>query len=93
MIMVDLEKRKFEVGDVIVIKNWYNTTKIQVTRVTKTQAVCEIKRPDGTGYTRKYKIEYIPFAENDNRAHVFPIPRTEWNTNEYYVYPKEETTL
>ena len=55
---VKSEKREFKVGDKIVKKNWYGTTTLKVTRVTKTQAICEVKRADGTGYVDKYRKEY-----------------------------------
>ena len=85
-----MEKKEFQVGDVIVKKNWYNTERLVVTRVTKTQAVCEVKRDNGTSYKYKYKKEYSFINNAINLAHVIPVPYIKWNTTEYYVYPKNE---
>ena len=82
------EKREFKVGDKIVKKNWYGTTTLKVTRVTKTQAICEVKRADGTGYVDKYKKEYyVHFGEDGkvNDYSVTEIPRIQFNTNNYSV--------
>ena len=71
------EKREFKVGDKILKENWYGTTTLKVTRVTKTQAICEVKRADGTGYVDKYRKEYY--------VYLTEIPRIEYNTNKYSV--------
>ena len=82
------EKREFKVGDKIVKKNWYCTTTLKVTRVTKTQAVCEVKRADGTGYVDKYRKEYYVYFDKEGKVSHYSlteIPRIEYNTNEYSV--------
>lgn len=82
------EKREFKVGDKIVKKNWYGTTTLKVTRVTKTQAVCEVKRANGSGYVDKYRKEYsVYFGEDGNIEYysLTEIPRIEYNTNNYSV--------
>ena len=50
--------KEFKVGDVLVVKNCFNTYKHTITRVTKTQAICDVKRSDGTGYTARYRKVY-----------------------------------
>ena len=89
--MFDEIKRDFKVGDVIVVKNFINTYSIKVTRVTKTQAICVVKRKDGTGYTAKYKKTYSFTNCHDGTKHFYvtPIPRIEWNTNEYTVISED----
>ena len=85
--MFNAEKKEFKVGDVIVVKNWAATYRYEVTRVTKTQAICDIRRKNGTGYTAKFRKEYSKY---DNGAfHITPIPRIEWNTNEYTVISED----
>ena len=92
--MFSEEKKEFKVGDVIITKNCFNTYKRTVTRVTKLHAICETVRKDGTKYTSKFKKEYILYKndqkqENCGKAHLTPVPRIDWNTNEYYVFPSE----
>ena len=82
------EKKEFKVGDVITVKNCFTTYKIKVTRVTKTQAICDVKRKDGTGYTAKYKKEYTTYGTGP--CDLSPIPRIEYDFNEYTVTPKSE---
>lgn len=77
-----MEKREFKVGDKIVIMNWYGTHTIQVTKVTKLHAVCEVKRADGTGYVQKFKKEYIV---DGNYYGVTLVPRINFDTNKYKV--------
>ena len=84
--MFDEAKKTFEVGDVIVVKNWATTFKLTVTRVTKLHAICDVKRKDGTGYTQKFKRDYSVFY--NNKAFVRPVPSIEWDQNEYMVIPK-----
>lgn len=84
----DEAKKIFEVGDVIVVKNWATTFKLTVTRVTKLHAICDVKREDGTGYTQKFKRDYSVF--HNNKAFVRRVPRIEWDQNEYTVIPKSE---
>lgn len=84
--MFDEAKKFFEVGDVIVVKNWATTFKLTVTRVTKLYAICDVKRKDGTGFTMKFKRDYSVF--HDNKAFVRRVPRIEWDQNEYTVIPK-----
>jgi hypothetical protein len=76
------ESKQFQVGDVIVVKNWHGTRKDKVTRVTKTMAICE-----KTNYTCRYKREYYIWNEETKRAGVTPLPRVTWNTTEYFVNP------
>ena len=82
------EKKEFKVGDVITVKNCFTTYKITVTRVTKTQAICDVKRKDGAGYTAKFKKEYTTYGTD--KCFLSPIPRIEYNFNEYSVTPKSE---
>ncbi len=89
MIEIVTTKAKFQVGDVIITKSWYNTYPRTVTRVTKTQAICEVKREDGTGYISKFRKEYLVTKTGDKVHYtVTPVPRIDWNTNEYTVIPK-----
>ncbi len=89
MIEIETFKAEFHVGDVIVTRNWYNTYPRTVTKVTKTQAICEVKREDGTGYISKFRKEYLVTKTGDKVHYtVTPIPRIDWNTNEYTVIPK-----
>ena len=85
--MFDEVKKTFEVGDVIVVKNWATTYSLTVTRVTKLHAICDVKREDGSGYTAKFKRDYSVFH---NKAFVRRVPRIEWDQNEYTVIPKSE---
>lgn len=86
--MLNIEKKEFKVGDVIVVKNWATTYKLTVTRVTKLHAVCDVKREDGSGYTAKFKKEYE--VTNSGNCFVTPVPRVSWNTNTYTVISKNE---
>lgn len=86
--MFDSVKKNFEVGDIIVTKNFMGTYKTLVTRVTKTQAICEVKRADGTGYIAKYRREYVKYPTGT--VFITPIPRIDWDTNEYSVIAKGE---
>ena len=89
--MFDSVKKEFKVGDIIVIKNWATTYSITVTRVTKLHAVCEYTRKDGTSFTTKFKKYYDVFKGGAGvHFHVTPVPRIEWNTNEYTVISKDE---
>ena len=85
--MFNEKQKEFKVGDVIIVKNWFGKRKHEVTRVTKTQAICEIKREDGTGFTVKYKRKYL--VGESGYCHVTPVPFIEWNTNEYTVVSKD----
>lgn len=79
-------EKQFKVGDKIVVKNWYATRTYEVYRVTKTQAIVRINdRCDG-----KYRINYnVTDLGNGRKFYsVNPIPRIEWNTNEYEVIEK-----
>lgn len=87
--MADLEYREFEVGDVIVSKSLYSTEKRVVTRVTKTQAICEVKRDDGTGYISRFKKKYC-VLDGNHRVHLDCVPYIRFSTTEYFVYPKNE---
>lgn len=80
--------KEFKVGDVLVVKNCFNTYKHTITRVTKTQAICDVKRSDGTGYTARYRKVYEDYE--NGKFHVDPIPYNMWNMNEYTVVPKDE---
>ena len=86
--MFDEAKKIFEVGDVIVVKNCFNTFSVTVTRVTKLHAICDVKREDGTGYTMKFKRDYSVFY--NKTAFVRRVPRIEWDQNEYTVIPKSK---
>ena len=86
--MFDEVKKIFEVGDVIVVKNCFTTYSLTVTRVTKLHAICDVKREDGSGYTAKFKRDYLVFY--NNKASVRRVPRIEWDQNEYTVIPKNE---
>ena len=81
------EQKEFKVGDVIIVKSWAGKHKYEVTRVTKTQAICEVKREDGTGFTAKYKRKYSVYGSGN--YHVTPVPFIRWNTNEYTVVSKD----
>lgn len=83
-----LEKKEFKAGDIIVIKNFTGKHSITVTRVTKTQAICEVRRKDGTGYVQKFRKTYE--VSKGKHFYLTPIPRIEWNTNEYTVISKDE---
>ena len=85
--MFDTVRKKFEVGDIIITKNFTGAYKKTVTRVTKTQAICDVIRPDGTGYVAKYRRDYEVWE--DGKCYVVPIPRIEWDQNEYSVIAKE----
>lgn len=89
--MFGLTKKEFKVGDIIVVKNWVGTQSFTVTRLTKLYAVCEYKRKDGTGFTAKYQ-KYYDVLEGESGVHfnVTPVPRIEWNSNEYTVISKDE---
>ena len=89
--MFDSVTKEFKVGDKIVVKNWATRYTITVTRVTKLHAICEIKRKDGSGYIAKFKKNYSIFnGSNGPHFMVSPVPRIEWNTNEYTVISKDE---
>lgn len=87
--MFETENKEFKVGDIIVTKNFTGIYKKIVTRVTKTQAICDVKRADGTKYTAKYKKTYEVYG--NKHFHVRPIPYIKWDyQNEYSVITKEE---
>ena len=88
--MIESEYREFEVGDVIVSKSWYSTEKRVVTRLTKTQAICDVKRDDGTSYSSRFKKKYYFIDAISHRVHLDCVPYHSFNTTEYYVYPKNE---
>jgi hypothetical protein len=63
-------KTRIEIGDKIKITTWYGKTIVRITRVTKTKAIAEIKRNDGSRYSYNFKRDcshgiepfgYIPF--------------------------------
>lgn len=66
-----MAKTMLEVGDRIRVKTWFSNSIVTITRVTKTKAIADIKRKDGTKYTYGFKREcsdghvrpfsYIPF--------------------------------
>ena len=85
--MFDEEQKEFKVGDVIIVKNWTGKRKYEVTRVTKTQAICEVKRDDGTGFTVKYKKKYLAYGSG--YCHVTQVPFISWNNSEYIVVSKD----
>ena len=85
------EKKEFKVGDMIITKNFTGISKRFVTRVTKTQAICVVKRADGTSYTAKYRKEYEVWeCDGKKHFHVDPVPRIEWDMNERSVITREE---
>jgi hypothetical protein len=86
--MFNVVKKQFEVGDIIVTKNFTGTYKRIVTRVTKTQAICDVKRSDGTGYAAKFRRGYDLYPNGG--AHVTPNPYIEWDMNEYSVIAKDK---
>ena len=89
--MFDWAKKEFKVGGIIVVKNWTGTHSLTVTRLTKLYAVCEYKRKDGTGFTAKYRKSYdVIEGGSCVRFNVTPVPRIEWNSNEYTVISKDE---
>lgn len=86
--MFEVVKKTFEVGDVIIVKNWAGTSKLTVTRVTKLHAICDVKRKDGTSYAAKFKRDYSLF--HGEKASVRRVPYAEWDQNEYTIIPKGE---
>lgn len=93
------EKREFKVGDILLVSSWASICKYKVTRVTKTQAICEVKRSDGTSFSSKYRKEYTVVSNDDGKFEtdengrlmifVHPIPYEQWNTKDYYLIPNE----
>ena len=86
--MFNERQKEFKVGDVIIVKNLLGEQKYEVTRVTKTQAICEIKRENGTGITVRYKREYSVCGSGDYYD-VTPIPFIKWYANKYTVVSKD----
>ena len=79
-------EKQFKVGDKIIEKTWLGTHTYEVYRVTKTQAVVRINdRYDG-----KYRINYSVTDLGNGRKFysVHPVPRIEWDTDEYEVIEK-----
>lgn len=81
--MFDYNKRTFEVGDVVIVKNWATEQRLRVTRVTKLHAICEVKRADGSGYSIKFKREYG--VSTSGCCFVSRVPRISFDMNEYKV--------
>lgn len=79
-------KKEFNVGDTVVIENWATTLSVDVTRLTKTTAVCRTEN----GYEYKFKKEYEACEREDGSMfyYVYPVPRIRWNTNRYSVIAK-----
>ena len=86
--MFNERQKEFKVGDIIIAKNLLGEQKYEVTRVTKTQAICEIKRENGTGFTVKYKRKYS-VCGNGDYYDVIPIPFIKWYANKYTVVSKD----
>lgn len=70
---MDNNKTTLEVGDKILIENWYRRTAVTITRVTKTMAIAHIARKDGTTYDYRFKREC-------KGGNIHPIPRIDFDT-------------
>lgn len=68
-----MDRVSIEVGDKVLIKNWMGKKVVTITRVTKTKAVAQIKRADGTSYNYNFNRYAI-----DNR--VCPKPYIDFDT-------------
>lgn len=49
---------QLQIGDRIRVSNWFNTYVSTIVRVTKTKAIGETKRADGTIFTTEFRREY-----------------------------------
>ena len=67
------EKKLLEVGDKILIENWMMKRIVTITRVTKTMAVANVKRKDGTTYDYKFNRECYD-------GNVVPKPYIQFDT-------------
>lgn len=64
---------KLKVGDVIMIRNWMNSSYHTVTKITNKYAFCS-----EVGYTYRFPVEYS--------SQFKALPRERWDTNEYTVF-------
>ena len=71
---MNIEKKKFKVGDIVTIKNIFCKNTYVIERITKTCAVSS---------NIKFKIDYGIL--DDGRFLVNRIPKIKWDTNEYEV--------
>ena len=78
-----MEKRLLEVGDVIVATTLLGQRKFTVTRVTKTQAVC-----DDNNYI-KFKREY---SYENGYVRIRRVSQDRWNGSTYELIPVKKET-
>ncbi len=69
---MDKNKTTLEVGDRILIQNWYRRFVVTITRVTKTMAVANVKHKDGTSYNYKFN--------RNCQGGIIPKPRIDFDT-------------
>ena len=80
-------EKEFKVGDrILVTPRFGNPYTLTVTRLTKTQAVCEwIRKTDGMKLSEKFRKTY---HTNGEWCNLTPVPLEEWPTNTYKVIEK-----
>lgn len=74
-----MEKTTLEVGDKVRIKNWILDKIVTITKVTKTKAIAEIKRSDGSKYSYSFKRECYD-------GHVNPFSPINFDTTTRELY-------
>lgn len=79
--------REFKIGDKVRIHTWLGDSIVTINRITKTQAIADVFEKDGKTkrYSYKFKRFYQIYDESDTRIFPHPVPRIEWNTNEYFL--------
>lgn len=71
------EENLVQVGDVVIVKNVFGTSRYPVTRITKTLA---ISKRETDGFEQKFKRQI---------SHDMCHPYRQWNTNQYSVIRKK----
>ena len=80
-------KKELKVGDKVIIKNWACTSTYTIDKVGKKFATATLN--NGTNYKLKLYKDY--FLLEFGCAHISQSPRIEYDRNEYYVIPAEDT--
>lgn len=84
---MDTIKKELKVGDKIIIKNWANTSTYTIDKVGKKFATAPLN--NGTNYKLRFYKDYS--IGESGRVYIERSPRIDYDTNDYYVIPAEDT--